>query len=759
MLFYSLYALLGFVCGIHILYNLNTQNLIFTALLFLFAVLFFSIIKRLRTFVLSVLIFGIFAAIGLFCIDSASNASYFTDEYVTVTGRISELPYKSSDLWCYTVDCREIDYGGIKEKFNSRITVYSENEYRLDDTVDVGGFLELHDTEKNPGTFNSYTYYKAKNIDYKITSIEDKISQKIYKSYTPYAYANRVRNHACNIIEEKFDSDTAAILKIILANFRKDLDQDYTNKLLTSGVLRCLYSPYFHLILLIAVCEIFMCKTGVGKRRFVLCLLCVSYLLINPYVLSARKLFLFVIFRELLRTKAGIFRSIDILWAVILLCGIQNPYILYNEGFIMSGLATLFIILFYEKLFKKISWINTHKKVLNVLVLFFIISIIMLPVAAFLFGGTSMYSIFISVLLMPIVNTVCIISPIIILFDNIVISEILYAFVTFIKNVPYITEHLPFSYVFLPKPSFALLLAYLFLLGAIYKKKTKNICSLLLSVSLGLCFACVTNEFLRAQKPTVTFLTAGQGDCTITDIPYKCTIMVDGGGSAEYNKNYDAGERDILPYLKNSNISTLDYVFVSHYHKDHADGIASLIDNIKIKNIFLPDCLIENEYRVIIEKKAKKCKIKLHYIKGPAVFELEDGVLCEILHFDAFAKDENDTSVVMRITCGDLSCLYTGDITRDTEEKLLDSDTDLSADILKVAHHGSSTSSTKEFLTAVNPELAVAMMPEANSYNFPSPETVENFESLNIPLLTTAEEKCIQIKESKGELIWQRKTR
>lgn len=751
MLFYSMYALIGFVCGVY--FDLTWIAAVISAA----ALIFTFINKKTKNMFFCLLVFVVFMGLGNGIMKINSRASCYTEQFVTVSGRISEIPYKSNDVWCYTLNCEEITFADKKEKFKERICVYSENEYKLSDSIDVSGFLKLFDGAKNPGCFDSYTYYKSIGINYKMTAFSDCLSENKYSSHSPYSLAVQMRNKICTKVDENFEPDNAVILKYILTGYKKEIDRDYTNRLLKSGVLRNLYSPYFHLILVLGLSNFFLKGISVKKRRFIICGLCVLYLCVNPYSLSGRKLFTYTIFIEILRSRGYVIRNLDVLWAVILLCGIQNPYVLYNEGFLMSCCATIFIILFYTKIYTRISWVNKHKAVIRVAVMFFISGILLTPIGAYLFDGMSLYSIFISILMLPIISTIYIISPLMLIGCDAVIL-IIDNLVTFIRNLPIIIEKLPFSYFILPRPSIVLLASYLLAIGAIYKRKTKAVKVLAMS-SLGLLLSFSAGEMYRAGKPEFSFLSAGQGDCSVLDIPYKCTIMVDTGGTAEYVTNYDVGAREIFPYLRHSNIKTLDYVFISHYHKDHCDGITTLMDLVKIKNIFLPDYLPNDKNRVIIEGKAREKGIKVHYIKGPGKINLDGGVLCEVLYFDKDSEDENDKSVVMRLEYDGVSCLYTGDITKTTEEKLIDMGVDLKADILKVAHHGSKNSSSDEFLAAADPEIAVAMTVKENVYDFPTKDVVLNMQEAGIEFVATPDVGSITIKIKDGRLIWQRKTR
>lgn len=744
MLFYSLPALIGFICGVHFGFSSNIA-----ALFAAFALLCLTN-KKTREMSLYFLVCGIFVFVGKGIIKINSAASCYTEQFVSVSGRISEIPYKSNNIWCYTLNCEEIKYADREEEFDERIMVYSDNEYKLGDSLEVSGFLKLFDEPKNPGCFDSFVYYKSLGITYKITAFSDCLSDKSYPLKSIYDYAVKLRNDMCIKIDERFSADNAAVLKYILTGYKKGLGNDYLSSLSDNGVLRNLYYPYFHLLLILALVRLLTRKAKL--RRILVCLLCIIYLCINPYSLSARKLFTYTIFMEALRSRGVLIRPLDVLWTVILLCGIQNPYVLYNTGFIMSCVATIFIILFYTKIYMKISWINTHKAVIRVFVMFFISAVLLLPIGAFLFDGISPYSIFISVLLFPIISAIYIISPFALLGSDIAVL-IVHNLLNFIRNLPIITEKLPLSFIMLPKLRFSLLLAYLFLLGAIYKKKL-----VFAMVTLGLSLSFVIGEIKSFNKAEFNFILAGQGDCSVLEIPYKCTIMVDTGGNTEYMNYYDVGAREIFPYLHHKNITTLDYVFISHYHNDHCQGLISLMDLVKIKNIFLPDYLPEGKNRVMIEEKAKEKGIKLNYIKEPGTIDLDGGVSCEVLYFDKAAENENDRSVVMRLEYGGISCLYTGDITKKTEQKLLENGIDVHADILKTPHHGSKYSSSDELLTAVDSEIAVAMAAWDNSYGFPTKETILNMKEAGIEFAATADVGSITIKNEDGRLIWQRKT-
>lgn len=758
MLFYTVNALIGYLFGVYILSNQGISYELPVMFTIVF-VLLLSLIKNTRKLAVSVLVVFIFATIGVFNMQRHNHTSGYTDEFVTVWGRISEIPYKSNDVWCYTLNCDDIEYIENKAEFSERISFYSEAEYKLDDYIKAEGFLKLHSGAKNPGGFDSYTYYKSMGINYKMTSYKDELVTADIKPKTIYSCVVRLKNKACEFIDENFSADDSAVLKCILTGFKKDMERDYNIRLQNSGVLRSLYAPYFHLILIMSFIGYVFKRVPVKLKSLIICICCILYIAVNPYSLTARKLFLFTVALEAMKNISKMYRPIDVFCGVVLVCGLQNPFILYNEGFIMSCAASIFIIVFYNRIYRKIQSVNRYKTFARIVAMIFVSIVLITPVAAFLFDGISVYSFLTSIVLFPVIAAVYILSPL--MFAGGFVSEIaLYiirSFVIYIRNFPVIVESLPFYYVVCFKPGITLLLGYVFALWAWSEKKRKATFKVLISIALGLFMSFFTSEMYRAGKAELRFLQAGQGDCSFFDVPYKCTVMIDGGGNAEYMSNSDVGNKDILPYLRYEGIHSVDYIFVSHYHQDHCEGIMAVMDKARVKKIFLPDCMIENEFRVMIESKAKAQNIDIYYIRKPETINLDGGVSCEILHFDKNAEEENDKSVIMRLSYDEFSCLYMGDATMETEKLLINNGVDLRADVLKVGHHGSKTSSSAEFLEKVNPGLAVAMHNEGNIYGFPSEEVIDNMRITETEFVTTAE-GSVEVKERDGQIKWQRKT-
>ncbi len=230
---------------------------------------------------------------------------------------------------------------------------------------------------------------------------------------------------------------------------------------------------------------------------------------------------------------------------------------------------------------------------------------------------------------------------------------------------------------------------------------------------------------------SVHFIDVGQGDCSLIKTD-KGNMLIDAGENG--NENY------VLNYLKKHGVTELEYFVATHPHSDHIGGAAEVLDNIKVKNIIMPNIsesnlpntkTYENMLTSIKESGAKVIAAKpgKTYTFGDVSFTV----------LAPFEQDENlnNMSVALKLSCGEYSFMFTGDAEKEVEEQILNGGADLSADVFKLAHHGSSTSNTIEFLEAVSPEYAVISCSADNKYGHPHDETIDSLEKLGIDYYST----------------------
>jgi competence protein ComEC len=249
---------------------------------------------------------------------------------------------------------------------------------------------------------------------------------------------------------------------------------------------------------------------------------------------------------------------------------------------------------------------------------------------------------------------------------------------------------------------------------------------------------------LNQGKLEVTVLDVGQGDSIFAAFPDGRTMLVDGGGQSGsewvggHRSGIDIGEEVVSPYLWSRGIKRLDVVALTHAHHDHLDGLHSVIQNFHVGELWIGRDEETVAFESLLEE-ARARGIRIVHETSSGKFDWA-GVSGSVLWpADPTPVNEasNDDSLVLRLEDGGVRFLLPGDIQKKVEQRLVAEDADLSADFLKVPHHGSKTSSTPDFIAAVAPKVAVVSDGEANPFGHPAPGTVERYAQAGVRLLRT----------------------
>ena len=272
----------------------------------------------------------------------------------------------------------------------------------------------------------------------------------------------------------------------------------------------------------------------------------------------------------------------------------------------------------------------------------------------------------------------------------------------------------------------------------------------------GICVVTVClGILLIGYKPREDFriacLDVGQGDGIVIEIENQWNILIDGGST---NKSA-LGQYQLLPYLKSRGISRLDGIYISHTDEDHISGVRQLLEYIgkgltvlRVEKLILPD------WQNVQDNKNYQELIQLAEAAGTRVLYAKAGdrvrygqISLEVLWplLGATGTEVNEDAMVMEMTSGDFKGIFTGDIGKETEEKLLQNGWLENVDFLKVAHHGSKYSTGQEFLDIVRPELAVISCSSTNTYGHPSPDTLRRLKNSGSKVLITKDAGAVMI--------------
>ena len=251
----------------------------------------------------------------------------------------------------------------------------------------------------------------------------------------------------------------------------------------------------------------------------------------------------------------------------------------------------------------------------------------------------------------------------------------------------------------------------------------------------------------------MTAIDVGQGDSIFIALPAGKLMLVDGGGIATFGKRVKSamniGEDVVSPYLWSRSIRNLDVVALSHAHEDHIGGLPSVLENFHVRELWTGATPEESLEWDNLRKKAEQLGVRIvrqvqgrEFEFGGAKFE----VLAPLPDYLPATMARNNDSLVMRLTYRERSLILSGDVEKQIESELLAANLVRHADILKVAHHGSKTSTTAPFLDAVHPAFAVISTGFANLYGHPNAEVLDRLQQANIDVLRTDQLGAITVR-------------
>lgn len=244
----------------------------------------------------------------------------------------------------------------------------------------------------------------------------------------------------------------------------------------------------------------------------------------------------------------------------------------------------------------------------------------------------------------------------------------------------------------------------------------------------------------------IHFIDVGQADCILIELPNGENVLIDAGNTAD--------SRTIINYLNSENIDDIEYMILTHPHEDHIGSAADILNTFKVNKVYLPDATTTTQTFEDTLLAIKNNNVTAVQAKGGMVIiNIPDEIKLEIIAPNSSTYGElNEYSIVTKLTYKETAYLFTGDAESVSESEMIKSNYKLDCDLLKVGHHGGSTSTTQSFLDAVTPRYAVISVGKDNSYGHPHEETLNRLANIGCMVYRTDEQGTI-IVSSNGQNI------
>lgn len=689
--------LIGLLAGIGLFINFETINPLYILILSAIIALILLFINK------KLLVFPIALALG-FCLSLYKLDSYKLMNYprakleITITEK-----RKVDDGYRYFVKTRG-------KNINEKSVIFTEDDFDIGQSYLIDGDISLANKNTNPNLFNYRNYLISKGIASNI-----KIN-KIYKNSESSSLLLKSRNKFYNYIHRIFENNLGKnssdfVISVILG---ENLIENEDIKDL--GLAHILAVSGLHIDLLLGFILYSFAKLNLNYRYGYITALVLALfygaLIGFPYSVIRVLIINFIGFLAFLyqypedKTKSLMLAAIMIL--------LYNPFAILNAGFVLSFVASSGVYLVYPKVKKYIN----NGLVSESIAFTTAIQATLLPFTAHYYARVnlisivanflvvpiftiSMYIIFAIILIYPLISFIM--TPLFIIVDYLINSILNLTFMlnTFkIFNIEFIHQSILIS----------IYLYFLILVSIYIKKSNKRLIKDFYILNLLVIFFSLGYKKIN-QETSLSMIDIGQGDAFLINDRGDYYLIDVGGPKFD---NYDSGEKILVPYLKSLGISNIKAVFISHEDSDHSGNMDILDENFNIQNVITSEYNTKTlaKYNPIIIKNKDTIKLKDGYIK--CVFEGNAG-------------EENAESLGLLINIKDTRILTLGDLPSQYEEMI-----DYKADILKVSHHGSKTSTSREFVKKVKPRAALISAGRNNRYGHPSKEVLNNLDGVRI---------------------------
>lgn len=590
----------------------------------------------------------------------------------------------------------------IKAKEKLLITYkYQDKEFNnlsYGDKIKVKGTLITPSKNTNQNTFNYQKYLYYKKIYYLVEATS------INKIANNHNYLYTIKNTLYQKINKLKSSNYIKTLLFCDNTLSKEIKESYR----INGISHLFSVSGMHINFFVSIIYLYLNKITYNKRikYLITNIFIITYLILFPSSSLLRSAVMSILYsiNYLLKLKI---KKIDILLLTLGVSLLINPFIIYDLGYIYSYTITFFLVLSSSTLKKK----NKINKIIYISFLSFLVSI---PITIYNSFEINIISILLNIILVPIISII--ILPLTILtYIFPILDSILYLFTNTLETISLFISKINITKIIFPKPSLLIIVLYYIIFLLSYQNKKYFYLNIILLIIIYI------SPYLNSNFEVVMF-EVGEADCHLIKYPYnKNTILIDTGKNEYKIKN------EVIPYLKSIGIKKIDYLIITHGDEDHIGGSITLINNFQVKNVILNKGTFTDLEKELIKNLNKK---KIPYQININKINLSNHTI--YLLNNTKYNNENDNSIITYFTYQKYKFLYMGDASITTEDNLLENYNLNNISILKVGHHGSNTSSSKDFISQINPSISLISVGENNIYHHPNKEVINNLSKSRI---------------------------
>ncbi len=678
------------------------------------------------------------------------------ESYEATRGVIYNTPLINGDRLSFQVEDQNKNIVQLSYKMKSASEKKQMRQLHAGVSCIFDGERKEPQIARNFHGFNYRDYLYKQNIHFILEATY--ISECRKTSLSLVQWILLLRQQAILGVTEMFPEQSGAFMNALLFGDRQQMTFEVEEQYQQFGLVHLLAISGSHIVLLMVIVYFILLRSGVTREIATVCLIFFIpiYMILagaSPSVIRASVTGVLMLIAFMCSIRLS---SLDALSITAICMLIFDPYLVFNIGFQFSFVGSFALLLSAPLLLE-----SGNGVIRNSIYISLISQLVSTSILLYHFGYYSPYSIFLNILYVPFLSLIVLPCSIIVLICMPIIPFLAKSFanvlsigLNFSNDFLSYCESLPFTRLNFGQTPILLVALYCVSIISVLMVWERRISKGMMFISAGIFLFISTGHYVYPyfrESGSVTFLDVGQGDAILIRLPYDQEIyLIDTGGTIRLNKEewqrkkheFSVGNDILIPYLQKEGIKKIDKLIVTHGDADHIGAAQELLSNITVKEVVFG----RKEQEAILEKAVKKQALE----KEVKISEVGEGESWRVNEAEFFVlaptgkeRSENNASIVLWAKLGGITWLFTGDLEEEGEKGLVATYPDLRADVLKVAHHGSNTSSITPFLSAVQPNIAIISVGERNRYGHPHKEVIERFEKMGIEIWRTDKQGAI----------------